>query len=395
MPKNIVILLDGTANQISAKRTNVLRLYGCLHQDARQLVYYDPGVGTLGAKDATNEILQKTREVIGMATGYGMDRNIKDAYQFIVENAERPDANGDGGDNIYIFGFSRGAYSARVLAGFIHALGLIEPRHLNLLDYAYRGYKRISIREEKRLVEEFTHYDRVLQPRRSAIRLLGLFDTVASILEVRRLGLRLKTHAYTDRNPSVRAVRQALALDERRTMFRGRIWPKGQDHYPPQKHARAMPQDSRDVWFPGVHGDIGGGYPDADSGLAKVPLHWMIEQTRSMGLLYDDRVIDAIVLGKSGGRGGPDAYAAMHNSMNWGWRLLEYLPRREPALSKRRPLLGTWQVPLSEPRFPPEGSILHRCILDRMEKGLDSPPNLPDDYSVEQWSPGYDPHDAD
>jgi uncharacterized protein (DUF2235 family) len=132
MPKNIVILLDGTSNEILADRSNILRLYGALEKSDRQLVYYDPGVGTFGAENAWLRFWRKTVEVLGLATGWGLDYNVKEAYRFLVENYD--DGRSGGGepgsrDNIYLFGFSRGAYTARVLAGFMHrrpSIGAME-----------------------------------------------------------------------------------------------------------------------------------------------------------------------------------------------------------------------------------------------------------------------------
>lgn len=86
MPKNIVILLDGTSNEISANRSNILRLYGTLEKSGRQLVYYDPGVGTFGAENAWLRFWRKAVEILGLATGWGLDHNVKEAYRFLVEN---------------------------------------------------------------------------------------------------------------------------------------------------------------------------------------------------------------------------------------------------------------------------------------------------------------------
>lgn len=157
MPKNIAILLDGTSNEISSDRTNILRLYGILEKSDQQLVYYDPGVGTIGAEGAWSRFWRKAHEVWGLATGWGLDHNVKQAYRFLVENYDNGKHSGRNPaerDQIYIFGFSRGAYSARVLAGFIHAVGLIEPRNLNLLDYAYRAYKRVGDKQHEEAFEE-------------------------------------------------------------------------------------------------------------------------------------------------------------------------------------------------------------------------------------------------
>jgi uncharacterized protein (DUF2235 family) len=131
-------------------------------------------------------------------------------------------------------------------------------------------------------------YERILRPDRPPIRCLGLFDTVGSVIEPGP-GLlpQFKSHAFTARNPSVESVRHAVALDERRRMFRPRPWPEDQDcSAATGSGPTGVAQDAREVWFTGSHGDIGGGYPEAQSALAKIPLLWMIEETAALGLDY-------------------------------------------------------------------------------------------------------------
>jgi uncharacterized protein (DUF2235 family) len=378
MPKNIVILLDGTSNEIRTDRSNILRLYGTLTKSEDQLVYYDPGVGTFGADNAWSRIVRNASEIWGMATGWGLDVNVKEAYRFLVENYTR-DAKG-ARDRIYIFGFSRGAYTARVLAGFLHAFGLLEQRNLNLLDYAYRAYKRIgeSAADDQSFAEMRLH-ERIIRPDRPPVRLLGLFDTVASVIESGRFGPRLRQHAFTRSNPSVEAVRHAVAMSERRTMFRPQLWPENQvfatNHFTPED---AAPQDAKEVWFAGVHGDVGGGYPESESGLAKFPLYWMIEETKETELDYKTRTVNELVLGKREDRSyvAPNAMAEMHDSMTWGWRILEYLPKRKPAGSQRPAVFG-WTIPLSEHRHIPEGARVHTSAL----QGGKLIPNLPEHFT--------------
>src|SRR2546430_9966792 len=122
--RNIVICCDGTGNEISETISNVLKLYRCLRKtektQPRQLVFYDPGVGTLERPDPWHKLKQDFNAILGLATGYGLDDNVLAAYSFLVHNYQA-------GDQIYLFGFSRGAYTVRVLAGVIHKGGLITP----------------------------------------------------------------------------------------------------------------------------------------------------------------------------------------------------------------------------------------------------------------------------
>lgn len=381
MARNIVILLDGTSNEICADRTNILRLYGTLTKSADQVVYYDPGVGTFGAEDSWLQWPRKISEVWGMATGWGLDRNVKEAYRFLVETV---DPNAEEPDNICIFGFSRGAYSARVLAGFLHSFGLMEPRNLNLLDYAYRAYKRIGDDGDENAFAEMRLFERIIRPDRPVIHLLGLFDTVASVIESGRVLPRLRNHAHVARNPSVRAVRHAVAIHERRTMFRPLLWPEGQRFHANRfDKGEGVPQDSKEVWFRGVHGDIGGGYPEDESALAKLPLAWLIEETRALGIAYKTRTINELVLAEGDSKyTAPDPTAAPHDSMKWAWKLVEYLPRRKPSLSTRKDLNG-WIIPAREKRTIPAGSRIHHSVMQAGKL----PSNVPSDHHVEGAPP--------
>src|SRR5215213_891497 len=126
--RNIIICCDGTGNEISENISNVLKLYRCLRKtektQPRQLVFYDPGVGTLERPDPWHKLKQDFNAILGLATGYGLDDNVLAAYAFLVHNYQA-------GDQIYLFGFSRGAYTVRVLAGLIHKVGLIAYKQFS------------------------------------------------------------------------------------------------------------------------------------------------------------------------------------------------------------------------------------------------------------------------
>jgi uncharacterized protein (DUF2235 family) len=392
VPKNIIILLDGTSNQVSANRTNILRLYGVLEKSGRQLVFYDPGVGTLGDDGAWLALWREATEVWGLATGWGLDDNVKRAYRFLVENYnDGRRASDDSGerDQICILGFSRGAYAARVLAGFVNALGLIEQRNLNLLDYAYRAYKRIGESGNSGF-EEMRLYERILDTDRPPIRCLGLFDTVASVIESGRFGPRLRSHAFTSHNPSVRSVRHAVAVDEHRTMFNPTLWPAGGKYRGnPFNVAGEIDQDLREVWFNGCHSDVGGGLPEECSALAKEALRWMIDQTEPMGVRYVARTVRSLVMGQgeatsSAGKAyiAPDGNGKIHESMTLLWSLLEFLPRRKAARSRRPAIFGI-TIPFFERRNVPEGAFLHSSVVARAESSVPPAPNLPKSYVKE------------
>ena len=393
MPKKIVILMDGTSNQISANRTNILRLYGTLIKNDQQVVYYDPGVGTMAVRSGGMGLLAKFSEVIGMATGKGLDKNVLEAYRFIVEHfrykAPTKDTSG-WQDEIHIVGFSRGAYSARVLAGFLRAFGVMESRNLNLLGYAYRAYRRIESKDsdgdEGASWDEIKLYARTLRPFQPQIRFLGIYDTVSSVIVFGRYFWRFGSHAFTNANNSIQNVRHAVAIHERRIMFRPNLWQKGQE-YCPDKDAEPQPQNQREVWFTGVHTDIGGGEIEPESGLAKISLAWFIEQAQraEIGLLFDADLVDLLVLGKKTGGSktytAPNPLAEKHKMLGL-WKILEILPTYDPK-APRRFLIGKYRPHLSKMRPIPEGAHIHASVFERAKHKGDLPPNLPADHSLE------------
>lgn len=173
MAKNIVVCCDGTGNEIGVNMSNVLKLYRMLEKDDGQIVYYDPGVGTLGQRKTWGRISQNAKGVLGLATGYGLDDDVLGAYRFLAEHYSE-------GDQVFLFGFSRGAYSVRVLAGFIHLLGLLRPDQLNYLGYAFAAYKRAAVDGEDLSVA--WHFRRIVGGRTVPIKFVGVWDTVASVI---------------------------------------------------------------------------------------------------------------------------------------------------------------------------------------------------------------------
>jgi uncharacterized protein (DUF2235 family) len=135
MPKSIVICCDGTGNELEANLSNVLKLFRIVRKSEEQIVYYDPGVGTISSSDSWSRLKSNFYGVLGLATGYGLDENVLEAYTFLLNNY-------DEGDHVFLFGFSRGAYTIRVLGGFLQLVGLLERPQANLCGYALTAYKR-------------------------------------------------------------------------------------------------------------------------------------------------------------------------------------------------------------------------------------------------------------
>jgi uncharacterized protein (DUF2235 family) len=408
--RNIIILCDGTGNEISENISNVLKLYRCLRKtektQPRQLVFYDPGVGTLERPDPWHKLKQDFNAILGLATGYGLDDNVLAAYAFLVHTYQT-------GDQIYLFGFSRGAYTVRVLAGLIHKVGLITPEQVNLAGSGLIAYKQFSSDEAPKLRAKFksaveaaaaentlpqTAFDnaaqfaRITSTRWPTIRFVGVWDTVASVIVPRADRFlawpSLEELAFTLVNPSVQTFRQAISIDERRCMFRLKKWDVPQTF----KHnrfndAHAEPQDILQVWFAGVHADIGGGYPEKQSGLSKYPLLWMIDEATKCGLQVNQATVNQLAWGIQR-KGSPFSYVVpdvrgdLHTSLRGAWWILEYIPKR--ATYKEWPARTAhfgYYIPDAEPRFIPDGAIIHESVLERMD-AMPSyrPVNLPKQY---------------
>ena len=377
MSKNIVICCDGTGNEIEEHQSNVLKLYRVLKKDTQQAVYYDPGLGTMGADNEWGRLKQATEKFAGLAIAYGLDCNVLSAYRFLIDHYKT-------GDQIYLFGFSRGAYTVRVLAGFINSIGLLSEDQSHLSGYAFVAYKKIV---EGKGFQPVRIFEQALRPTRPPIRFLGIWDTVSSVIVPRRDRMyipSLRQLAYTGRNPSIETVRHAVSIDERRRMFRVFLWREGEQYFGgPFENNSAVDQDVKQVWFAGVHSDVGGGYEEQESGLSKISLKWMIDEAPE-GLKFITQSVNQIVLGRNR-QNSPYVYAApdpageLHVSLKGGWWGLEWLPKRTKYRedTDRKSFLGMY-LPGGEARSIPAGAEIHASVGERMDRvPTYHPKNLP------------------
>jgi uncharacterized protein (DUF2235 family) len=280
-----------------------------------------------------------------------------------------------------------------VLAGFIYLVGLLHVDQSDLSGYALVCYKRASERGEFAGAWQF---QRVTKARSVPIKFIGVWDTVASVIIPRKDRLyvpSLLTLPYTRVNPNVEIFRHAIAIDERRRMFRLNRWTEPQN-YVPNRFDKSKPpqqQDIKQVWFAGVHADVGGGYPELESSLSKFPLDWMIEEAKRAGLKINAAVRNRLALGRA--REGsthnfvpPDPKGCLHNSMTAGWLPLEWVPRRTKwKEDEKRRSLGGWYLPRGEQRRIPLGARIHWSVVARKETDLAyRPPNLPSRFVVEE-----------
>ena len=256
MPKNILIFSDGTSQKggIGAN-TNVYKLFNMAeNRTDNQIVYYDPGLGT------------DWKKITGSLFGRGFSENILDCYRFIFENFEAH-------DKIYLFGFSRGAATVRSLATFIHLFGILPKSRPDLIKQAFSIYKKKDPIKQAELFIEKHH------TMWCSIEFIGVWDTVLALgIPVKWLSLvldRFFPHQFhsLELSPSVKTACHALAIDDERKIFHPSLWQTDKNN----------DQKIKQVWFSGVHTDVGGGYQEHD--LSDIALKWMIREAVDKGLL--------------------------------------------------------------------------------------------------------------
>jgi uncharacterized protein (DUF2235 family) len=277
--KRIALFLDGTWNNVQ-DNTNVWRLKCLCLQSSEQLVYYSAGVGT-----------QTGEHLSGGMFGIGINEEVTNAYEWLLEHYE-PDAQ------IFIFGFSRGAFTARSLAGFISKCGLLKPGSPVSLKQLYERYRKGTAQSVRALgrvaATELSQEDQWIKEYSRAIPIWfqGVWDTVGALgiplpympkvsradFAFLETDLRINyTHAY-----------HALAIDEHREAFAPTLWtkvtPKVGDTYPPRTIDKVEQR-----WFVGAHANVGGGYEN--DLLAQIPLSWLMNKAVGHGLVFRDTVV--------------------------------------------------------------------------------------------------------
>jgi len=361
MAKNIVICCDGTGNELGEQNSNVVKLYKTLVYDGAQIAYYHPGVGTMGARNALSQIGKWWTKVIGLAFGYGISDNVADAYQFLMRNFEP-------GDLIYVFGFSRGAYTARALCGMLHIVGLLGNGNDALIPYAVRMIKGKKI--NFKLTADFKEtFSRECKPH-----FLGVWDTVSSVGWVYNAVYFPFTKAAN--NPDLHIVRHAVSIDERRAFFRQNLF----------GISNTSQQDVLEAWFAGVHSDVGGSYSESTSQLSQIALRWMLCEAEAAGLRVNAQR-KAEILGAKPPYVTPDpATTNQHESLHGLWWIAELWPK---IVHKQNPQ-GSWKkslhINLGRHRWILPDSIIHQSVEQRLAcPGLSyKPSNLPKQLSVIQ-----------
>jgi uncharacterized protein (DUF2235 family) len=301
--KRIVICADGTWNRPEKDLekdfpTNVLKLARAIEQDANadteQVVFYDWGLGSYH------------NEYSAGAFGHGINKNIMDCYRFIVQNYAL-------GDELYFFGFSRGAYTVRSLAGLLNNCGILDRSNAHLIQTAFEMYKSADIhpddetshtlRKNRTVTVELDGLSRDEARKYThdgcpKVHFVGVWDTVGALgIPFSMLGFLNEKHLFHDRKigPNMLYARHAMAIDEERDDFQPTIW----------KQRKGV--DIQQVWFAGVHADVGGGYAPDEGGflLSDYPLEWIAREAGKAGLAISEHLFQRLK---------PGPTASLHNS---------------------------------------------------------------------------------
>ena len=381
MPKNIVLLSDGTGNSAGKLfKTNVWRLYQALdlarnNPDGTpaQIAYYHGGVGSSAFKPLA---------IIGGAFGWGLKRTVIDLYTYLCRNYRD-------GDRVYCFGFSRGAFTIRVLTGLINSKGLVEADSEDKLRYlateSFNSY-RLTYKTFVRLERPFRFARNVangivgfVKPkapeaarRMPDITFLGLWDTVAAyglpFDELTRAWNAFFPLSVPDREPCkiVKRACHALALDDERNTFHPVLW---NELNLQEQGAATRIRDERisQVWFAGMHASVGGGYPD--DALANISLAWIMDQAALAKLQF--RPDEHKRIAESA-----DENGKLHDSRVGLGGAYRYLPRKLAVLTNDVDDPDN-QVVIRRPK-------IHESVFKRIKDGPDAyaPIVLPSSYSV-------------
>ena len=317
-PKNIVVCYDGTGNEYGIRNSNVVKLFRhIMCDDETQMAFYDPGVGTFNPFKPGGYMLglKKLGILLGNGFGWGIETNLQEGYRYLMNHYHE-------GDRLFLFGFSRGAYTARALAGMLYYFGLLEKGSDNLIPYVSKYYVNRNFERARGFRDTFC------RPCRPWF--IGVWDTVGSVDYFGR-------HKFFDAQLKENVTNgfQAISIDEKRSKFPISMWDESR---------KAGHQHIEQVWFPGVHSDVGGGY--AETGLSDIALGWMMEKAQSCKLILKEGWQHHL---------NQNAGGVMHQSYKKLWRLL----------GKRK-------------REIPEEALIHQSVFDRMKAIPGYKPELPE-----------------
>ncbi len=345
--KRIAIFCDGTWNTPDKSengkncQTNVVKMANALStasaDGTAQLLYYDTGIGSEGGI---------SKKVFDGATGYGISEKILQAYLFIINNYTP-------NDELFLFGFSRGAFTVRSLAGLIRNSGILKTENIHLIPKAYNIYHSRRTEFQPREIEATLFRKTYAVEETTRIKFIGVWDTVGALgnpLFMKSLLSRRNQFHDTDLSSRVDYAYHALAIDEKRKNFEATLW---------HQQAHAVGQVLEQVWFPGVHTDVGGGNPETESGLSDNALQWMLEKAKSCNLSFSPILMN------------PDPMAQLHESYKGFYTLQKKLFR---------------PIQLIESNRGNTNESIHPSAIERYKKDATyRPKNLVDFYKLHPW----------
>jgi len=430
--RNLILCFDGTGNTFSGSNgdTNVVKLLHKLERNTpNQFHYYQTGIGTYDVSSATVDkapiasLRSKIAQILDQGFGTGFDAHVMAGYRFLMRYYES-------GDKIYMFGFSRGAFTAKFLARMIHTVGLLCKGNEEMVPFAYRLFQRYLQGQIQQFAKGGDRIGTIYDPNHDAVTdendeiaaftntfcrkeqvvckktgkigednikvfFLGMWDCVNSV-------------AVLDSPPprpaaligTAKYVRHAVAVDERRVKFKPALIAQDVRAAAKNPHADEDSEDIKEVWFPGCHGDVGGGWPalsttkpaeetkkepkDIDSGplqMSDIPLAWMINELEQLdtGIVWRKPHLDKFWKRFNSAKHRRQAlHGAIHDSLRFGggtkspkvlfWKFMEWVP-----LITRWELNGKdWelmQYPLNKgaPRDIPEDATFHESLIWRLK----------------------------
>ncbi|OYD77422.1 UNVERIFIED_ORG: uncharacterized protein (DUF2235 family) [Burkholderia sp. CF145] len=355
MTRRLFVCCDGTWNSDSDEfqgvpvPSNVVRFFNALserdEEGIEQLRYYHVGVGA-------NE--GRYRRMVAGAFGTGLSRDIRSAYKWLSDHY-------DDTSEIFVIGFSRGAFTARSLVGMLRRCGLPRSATWALVKEAWRTYR---LDPQKKTTEEQQRDFRAKHGASPSIRFLGVWDTVGALGIPENVDLfgfwknRFRFHD-TNLSPDVKRAVQALAIDEQRNSFFPTLWTScdGNDQ-----------QRVSQVWFPGVHADIGGGYKE--TGLSDVTLKWMISEAAVCGASFDGNMTQQVE--DAGPNSMSSVHGVLHNSLTSLYQRIGYRPRSFPLLKRgsRRGSESVSDLALARQDNPPISQAPYRPNVS-VAKGIE------------------------
>jgi uncharacterized protein (DUF2235 family) len=340
MAKNIVLCFDGPYGMQSS---NVVRLYRALPQDLEsQVTYYT--VGEMGPPLPFGGAVKLVKRFLGLGFGLGLFEELRSAYNFLVQTYDQ-------GDRLYFFGVGRGAYTARTLAGILNLSGLIRRGSEALIPYAIR----IATNLDNETFETAREFKGTFS-RECPVFFVGVWETPAQFGWIfNPFPLRIP---FSANNPGIEIGRHAIAMDERRVLFQPSLW---RPLAPPRA---AGPRDLKQVWFRGVHADVCGGYPEAESGLSKISLEWMLTEAIKSGLMVDRKTMSDVLGLNNSKFARPDPNAPIHESLRNVWWLWELVPIKHFDVKTER---MRYELHFGRRRQIPEGSLIHQSALVRSD----------------------------